>query len=156
MNVFNLLDRIHAHTPMFISAAFVSVKYIKITQTSNCWFDRMIYFPITGKSWVTCSEVCFWAMKDIFGSSALEGSSLGDSTLWLDSLCGYQIPCCVQLHTFTCACRHRTLGVIPETQVKSVKNLNYTYVHTFIISVMQFFKMAFGKIQELKPEDQKH
>ena len=44
---------------------------------------------------------------------------LGDNILWLDSLCGNQIPCCVQLHTFTRACRHGTLGVIPETQVKS-------------------------------------
>lgn len=34
--LFNLLNRIHAHTLMFTSAAFVSVKHIKITQTSNC------------------------------------------------------------------------------------------------------------------------
>lgn len=66
MNFFNLLKRINEHTLISISAAFVSVKHIKIIQTSNCWFDRMIYFSIIGKSWVTCSEVCFGAMKVIY------------------------------------------------------------------------------------------
>lgn len=34
-------------------------KYIKITQTSNCWFDRMIYFPI-----IRVMSVLFWGTSE--------------------------------------------------------------------------------------------
>lgn len=43
----------------------------------------------------------------------------------------------------------------------TVKHLDYTYTYIYLsiylsIPIMQFFKMAFGKIQELKPKDKKY
>jgi hypothetical protein len=95
---FNLLNSTNIHVLMFLSAALASEEYVKVTQTSHCWADRMLYFSTTAKPWVTLFPE-LW--RTSFKNSTCEDFSLGGTFHGWTVSAGTRFPVvsnCIHLH----------------------------------------------------------